>query len=377
MTEAYPAPPVSPRRRHVLRALLGAVAVVVLAAGVASRINLNYYVLTPGDAQPVNPLIKVPASHAHKVHGSVLLTDVFVQQVTALTYAFDEFSSDDDVVPTVELTGGGIPASELTPQGYLEMAQAKAEAKTAALRRLGYTIPEHNAGAVVAAIGSGTPAFTALQVGQVITAVDGVSTPTVCAFVGQLAQFGPGDSVYLTVDKDHFKADGTPVSGAAVTKSLRLARRPAGVPGYTGCPGVQASQGFLGVSVQTQQDYTFPFPITIDTADIGGPSAGLAMTLGILNTLSGGHLTGGRVVAATGTVSATGAVGDVGGVAQKTIAVEQAGATVFFVPPPELSVARSKATASLHVYAVSSLAQALSILRGLGGRVPPPTTRAS
>jgi Lon-like protease len=140
---------------------------------------------------------------------------------------------------------------------------------------------------------------------------------------------------------------------------------------------VKASRGFLGISVQTQQDYTFPFPITIDTADIGGPSAGLAMTLGVLNTLSGGHLTGGRVVAATGTMSATGAVGDVGGVAQKTVAVERAGATVFFVPPEELSAARSKATASLHVYAVSSLAQVLSILRGLGGKVPPATARTS
>ena len=97
------------------------------------------------------------------------------------------------------------------------------------------------------------------------------------------------------------------------------------------------------------------------------------MTLGLINTLSGGHLTGGRTVAATGTIDEFGNVRDVGGVAQKTIAVERAGATVFLVPPPELGVAKSKADAPLHVYAVSTLAQALSVLHKLGGDVPAAT----
>ncbi len=65
-----------------------------------------------------------------------------------------------------------------------------------------------------------------------------------------------------------------------------------------------------------------------------------------------------------------GNVGDVGGVREKTIAVERAGATVFFVPPQEVSVAKSKATPQLHVYGVATLDQALKILKGLGGTVP-------
>jgi PDZ domain-containing protein len=128
------------------------------------------------------------------------------------------------------------------------------------------------------------------------------------------------------------------------------------------------------VDVETQQDFTYPFPVAINTTDIGGPSAGLAMTLGIMDKLSTGDLTGRHVVAATGTIDASGDVGDVGGVAQKTIAVERAGATVFFVPPEEYSVARSKATSSLHVYSVSTLDQALHILRSLGGSVPAAAT---
>jgi PDZ domain-containing protein len=351
------------------RVVIAAVAVLVVAVVAASRITLNYYVLSPGDAQSVGPLIKVPSDRAHRSDGTVLLTDVFLGQVTALAYIPDLLSSDDQVVPTGELVGSGIPASELTAQGYLEMAQAQAAAKTAALRRLGYRIEERDSGAVVEAVSSGTPAIGALRVAEVITAVDGSATPTVCDFVRQLAGDAPGQKVTLSLEENRFKADGTPVHGPSVTKTLRLVRRPAGVPADTGCGG-RPGRGFLGISAETQQDFTYPFPITINTAGIGGPSAGLAMTLGLINTLSGGHLTGGRTIAATGTIDEFGNVGNVGGVAQKTIAVEQAGATVFLVPPPELAVARSKATPTLHVYAVSTLAQALSVLRKLGGDVP-------
>jgi PDZ domain-containing protein len=373
MTEARFEPRPSRRGRRLPLVLAIAVAVVVVVVAIASRISLSYYVLSPGDAQPVGPLITVPADRAHRISGPILLTDVFVSQVTALSYLPDILSGNDQVVPADELESPGIPTSELTAQGYLEMVQAKAAAKTAAFRRLGYQVPEHNAGAVIEAVGSGTPAYGALGVGQVVTAVDGVSAPTVCDVVGRLAKFGPGQSVTLSVEKNRFSSAGTLVQGPTVRKTLRLAARPPGLSADSGCSGVKAARGYLGVSIQTQQDYTFPFSVTINTADIGGPSAGLAMTLGLINTLSGGHLTGGRTVAATGTIDPSGDVGDVGGVAQKTIAVEHAGATVFFVPPPELSAARSKATPSLHVYAVSTLAQALSILHKLGGHVPPAT----
>ncbi len=94
------------------------------------------------------------------------------------------------------------------------------------------------------------------------------------------------------------------------------------------------------------------------------------MTLGIMDKLSSGRLTGNRIVAATGTIDQNGDVGDVGGVAEKTIAVERAGATVFFVPSVELAAAESKATPQLHVYAVNNLNQVLRVLKRLGGSVP-------
>jgi PDZ domain-containing protein len=110
--------------------------------------------------------------------------------------------------------------------------------------------------------------------------------------------------------------------------------------------------------------------VSVDAGNIGGPSAGLAFTLAILDALSGGRLTGGHTVAATGTIDAQGNVGDVGGVQEKTAAVEKAGAQVFFVPEVELAVARSVAGKSLQVVGVTRLQQVLGILqRRYGGHL--------
>jgi Lon-like protease len=367
MTDAFSAEPRAPRRTA-----LGVVLVVVIVLAVlvtaSSRITLSEFVLSPGQAQPVGPLIKV-AGAARASKGHILLTDVFVAQVSLLALLPDRLNGDDQLVPADELVEPGISISELNAQGYLEMAQSQTAAKVAALRRLDYGVPEHNAGAVVEGIVAGSPAASVLAVGQVITGVGGTPAATACAVTLALRSVRPGSSVTLTVERDRLTADGRQKPGAVVHRTVRLARLPAGDNGQSGCaPG--RAMAFLGIETATQQDFSLPVPVSINTQDIGGPSAGLAMTLGILDALSGGHLVGDKTIAATGTIAPDGAVGDVGGVPQKTIAVERAGATVFLVPPQELAAARSKATPSLHVYAVSTLAQALSVLEHLGGRLP-------
>ena len=106
-----------------------------------------------------------------------------------------------------------------------------------------------------------------------------------------------------------------------------------------------------------------------------GPSAGLAFTLGLISKLDAANLTGGAIVAATGTMSLDGTVGDVGGVAQKTVAVRNAGATIFFVPTPaDRKIALQYAGPHLTVIAVSNLSQAITALEQRGGRVVRPAT---
>ncbi len=371
---ASPAGPVAPRRRGRRRIwpwfVTGAVAAVLIAALVAARISVNYYVITPGDATPVAQYIEVPSADNHPLTGKILLTDVFLSQLNALSYLqYRYFDSDSQVVSGAALLGPTPNETQFLNQGYLQMAQAQSFATAAALTHLGYTVTSTNAGALIYGIEPGSPASTTLQVAQVITAVNGTATPTACALISALHGVTPGTTVSLSVEQSSINDVGDVVPGPTVQKPVTLATPPKGLVDM-GCGAPTRPTAYLGIDPQTQQDWHFPVQVTVHTQDIGGPSAGLAMTLGIIDKLSSGRLTGHRIVAATGTIDQYGNVGDVGGVAEKTIAVERAGATVFFVPSVELEAAESKATPQLHVYAVSNLNQVLRILKHLGGNVP-------
>lgn len=106
--------------------------------------------------------------------------------------------------------------------------------------------------------------------------------------------------------------------------------------------------------------------VTLRLADVGGPSAGLLFSLGIVDRLdgdgSGGDLTGGRTIAGTGTIDADGKVGAVGGVALKTQAARRDGATVFLVPKAECSDAESELPAGLRLIPVTTLEGAVDSL---------------
>jgi PDZ domain-containing protein len=360
----------APRRRLWPKLLAGFAVIVIVAALVAARTSVNYYVLTPGDATPVAQFIHVPAADNHPLTGKILLTDVLVAQLNALNYLqYRFFDSDSQVISGQELLGPTTDENQFLDQGYLEMAQAQSFATAAALSHLGYSVTSTNAGALIFGIAANSPAASTLQVAQVITAVNATPVTTDCSLITALHGLTPGQRVALKVEDSSINSVGDFVDGPIVTKSVTLGTPPKGLVD-TGCGAPSTPTAYLGIEPQTQQDWQFPVKVSVRTQNIGGPSAGLAMTLGIIDKLSSGRLTGNRIVAATGTIDQDGNVGDVGGVAEKTIAVERAGATVFFVPTVELQAAESKATPQLHVYAVNNLSQVLRILTRLGGSVP-------
>ncbi|HXX89972.1 MAG TPA: PDZ domain-containing protein [Acidimicrobiales bacterium] len=350
--------PLRPRRRGrvVVLVLFVVVLVVVVVAG---RITLPYYAIVPGQAESVAALITVPKGKASTVHGQLMLTDVGVNDVKLLTVVGDLLDSDTQLVKSGDLTGN-LPVSEFDDQGTVDMAESQMTAEAVALRQLGYAVPEHDAGVTVYVVDPASHAWHVLHVGDVITAVDGVPTPTTAALVAAIHTHRPGERVTLRVGSISDPSAGHDVSmtlGSAVENGKTVPVVGIGAPDVP-IPGMG-----------TQPVYDLPFPVQVSADGIGGPSAGLAFTLGIINALSGGNLTGGKRVAATGTIHPDGTVGDVGGVPQKTVAVERAGATLFLVPPQEYAAAQSKATPSLKVVAVSSLAQAMATLAHYGGSI--------
>jgi Lon-like protease len=344
------------RRRRWLRWVIAVVVLLVAAAVAGTTIKLDYYALAPGSAVAVGNLIKVPPDKGHTVPGQLFLTTVSLSQVRAIDYLPDKLSSDVSVVPAAQVLGS-TPPSQLQVQNTLEMDDSKEAAQVAALRRLNYPVPETDAGAVVAEVQSGAPAAGKLQIGQTITAIDGRPTPTADQAVAITHAQHPGDVVHLTVQP----GGGAPARDVSLTLGGRQQQ------------GQQVA--YMGIALSTHAQFNFPFPITINSEGIGGPSAGLAYTLGIIQALTPDDITGGQKVSATGTIDPTGHVGDVGGVAQKTVAVRNAGASLFLVPPPEYKVAMQHAGSHLKVVAVTSLDQALTALGSHGGNIsdlPPP-----
>ncbi|MFD7444132.1 S16 family serine protease [Streptomyces sp. NPDC059909] len=126
-------------------------------------------------------------------------------------------------------------------------------------------------------------------------------------------------------------------------------------------------------AVQAALDYLDEDPetvkVTLHLADVGGPSAGLLFSLGIVDKLdgngSGGDLTGGRDIAGTGTITADGKVGAVGGVSLKTQAAARDGATVFLVPKAECADAQAELPDSVRLIPVTTLKEAVDALRTL------------
>lgn len=334
-----------PRRR---RFLLWALPVLALSVALLASVTIAmpYYAIAPGSARQVNDLIDVPEDRAFPPRGRVFLATVALSRVTAMGALQGWLDSDTDIVPEERILGP-VRRRQFNQVNLQAMDDSKQTAAVVALRRLGYPVAESGKGALIEAVESKAPAGGRLAQGEVITGVDGRPTPLASMALTTIRARQPGESLRLDVQG---------VDGAARVEVIVLGSRP------------DLPSGFLGVVLRTKErKFDYPFPVNIDSGSIGGPSAGLAFTIGVLDTLTAGELTGGRKVAVTGTIEIDGTVGDVGGVAQKTAAVRAAGAEYFLVPPNEFAQASAHAGGRLKVLKVANLDEALVALGQLGG----------
>lgn len=356
--------PPKPRRR---RWWLPTLAIVVISSvsgyAWADSYTSALYAIAPGEARPVDGYIKVPAEVLHKHPGKVLLVTVALLTVKPLNWLGDRLNPDIQLLPGKALTGNS-PPSQLNQVNQVEMQTSTQTAVIVALRRLGYKVDTTGKGAEVDQVVSKSPADGHLVAGDVILSFSGTPTLTNDALVTAIRAHHPGEQVQMTVQK---------VSGQQRTETLTLGSSP---PDPSN-PG--PSHAYLGIATSTKQQPRLPINVSIDAGNIGGPSAGLSFTLGVIDDLSRGDLTGGRTIAVTGTINPDGTVGDVGGVAQKTVAVRNAGASAFLVPPAEYAVARRHAGSHLKIIKVATLEEALNALQGLGGDLAgvPPASAAT
>jgi len=357
-----------PAKRRSIWTWLAAVAVVLLAAFIVLHlITVNDVAYVPGEALAANgPSGAVTVDGHHAGSGSVLLVTIaeqsHVTEWDRLTARW--LHKDWTIIPTRAVTGG-LSTSQYNQANAQMMADSQEYAKVAALRRLGYAVPERGDGAQVVDVKAGAPAARKFNVNDVITAVDGKAVSLSGDVGTAIAAHHAATPVDFTLRR----------KAGSASSTLHVDVTP--VPCGAACPG-DTSRPIIGVAVVTDnQSFQFPsnVALNISTQGIGGPSAGLAFALGSIDALTSHHLTGGVSVAATGTIDPTGEVGEVGGVVQKTITVERHGARYFIVPRAEAPDAIKTAKGhNLTIVPVDTLDQALNFLRSIGGNltgVPP------
>lgn len=332
----------------------GFLGVVVTAAVLGGLVlKVPYVALVPGSAKDTEPLLAVSGADEFPSDGELLFTTVRVRQRPNLwEYLWLKADEDATVLPEEEILGDRTP-EENREVNLMMMTSSKQIAVAVALEELGYDAVKTDAVFVDLLIPD-APAETVLVEGDSILAIDGMPTTTVTELVDILSSRAPGDEVELSIQ--HL--------GQVEIFDVQVVLAP---------NPDRPEDGFLGIQPRDRPQFLndVGFQVEIDSGSVGGPSAGLAFTLAVLDQLTPGELTGGQKVAVTGTIDPAGEVGAVGGVLQKTAAVRDLGADVFIVPArlneAELEAVIERAGDDLLIVPVQNLDEALEALGELGG----------
>jgi PDZ domain-containing protein len=331
---------------------------VLLAVGLAvtgGAISVPYVVLSPGPAfntlgtVGTTEVLAIKGGRTFPTDGALDATTVSVTDNVSLFQALQGWvSGDDAVVPRELIYPPGQTQQQTDEQNAEDMRQSQDNAVVAAMKVLGI---KGTTRVTVAGVSAKGPSDGHLQVGDVLTTVDGKPVTDVTSLRKLIGTRKPGQPVVIGYTRAG-KAGTVRVTTTATTDAEHRA--------------------IIGITASTTSH--FPVEVDIKLRDVGGPSAGLMFALGIVDKLQPGSLTGGRVVAGTGEIDQDGKVGAIGGIAQKMRGALAARppATVFLVPAANCPEAKATRPDGLQLIKVSTLQDALTSLATLrSGGTPP------
>lgn len=337
--------------RQLRTLIFGAVLCLVLAV-LSFGMRVPYLVLGPGPTfntlgtDSGKDIIAVSGHPVTKTTGHLNLMTVSADtQNTTVAGAIKGWLRHDEVVvPHDSIYPPGTSEQQQNAQDAEDFTASQDNATAAAACELGY--PK---GFGVISIAADSPNAAVLKPGDRFNSLAGVTVTSDTALLKVLAAHKAGDKLPAVVTR----------SGKQVAVQTVLGTPPSG--SKTPRLGIAVGQGCLP-----------PFEITLSLTGIGGPSAGLMFTLGIIDKISDHDLTHGRFIAGTGTIDPTGAVGQIGGISLKMIAARRAGATIFLAPASNCADVRGNIPSGLNVVRVETLHDAITSLDTLaqGGSVP-------
>jgi len=336
---------------------------VVVIAGLATAALLSfwtrpYYALAPGSVRDTASRVSVSGTPLFEPEGQIgFVTVSLTERVNTFEYIRAKLDDSIDLVHE-DIINRGRTSEEKREQDRFNMAESKNVATLVALDHLGYEITTVGLGVQVVELTPCMPAEDVLEPGDVIIGFDGDAVEFPADLTTPLQEFDVGDRVEIRVtraedgDVETVDLDLGSSADSCLTDDVRTPK--------------DEARAMVGIRLAPVIDYELPIDVEIDTDRVGGPSAGLAFTLTLIDVLTEGELTGGTKVATTGTIDSDGAVGRVGGVKQKTVAARESGTDILLVPAGEGDAAAEFA-GDMRIEEVANLQDALDALIKVGG----------
>jgi Lon-like protease len=326
----------SPARLAVAGLVLLVAAALVLWLSPAS----GYDIQLVDPAHPVDPLVTVQGEKPNRPPSPIYFVDVREREARLLERLLPfTRPSGSSVVPAPP----GISSTVEQQIGQQDMTESQKVAAVVALNHLGYNVRAASNGVIVVLVEPHTPAAKVLKTSDTIVEAGGKQVTSVARLREILANKKPGDKVTIVYRR----------GGRTQTATFKTVRDPQ-----------DPKRALVGISARDDLRVKLPVNVRINAGGVGGPSAGLAFALDILQEL-GRNVTHGHRVAATGELALDGTVLPIGGVKQKTLGVRAAGVDVFVLPAGENAREARRYADGVRIIPVKNFPQALRALQTL------------
>ena len=329
------------------RSILSIAFIVLIAVAVIQPVP--YVIETPGPVFNTlgesngTPYVDISGVKTYPTSGELNMTTVSIYggpdkgvDLFQAINAIFPWNKRNHVVPRQVIFPEDMTASENAAINASEFSTSQSYAIAAAMKYLHRHVNEQ---IVVNSVQQGMPAEKYLKAGDVIVAVDGKKAVTPEQTVNLIRVPPAGRIVKLTILRD------------SVLQNYKIKTVPK--PGSPKLP-------YIGIGIDTL--YSADFPIEFGVNDVGGPSAGTMFALSVIDQLTPGSLTGGKIVAGTGTIDPDGQVGPIGGIQQKMFAAHDHGAKLFIAPQDNCDDVVGNTPAGLTVVPVRTLSDAVQVL---------------
>lgn len=270
---------------------------------------LPYYVSKPGMAKKLDPIIEVENGYDGK--GNFMLTTIRMGKANIYSYAIAKMSKYQEIYPIEAVRSKDESDEEYNVRQLHMMDSSKTNAIEVAYKKAELPVKFEFKGIYVLHIVPKMPADGILKPGDRIIKIDGNAFESMTQFIDYINLKEAGDKVSVTYEREE------------KLKTVSIA--------IQSFPEDKTKLG-IGIGLVDDKEIVVEPRVNIDTDEIGGPSAGLMFTLEIFDQLNKSDLKKGYQIAGTGTISPDGTVGRIGGIDQKIVAADKAGAEIFFAP---------------------------------------------